>query len=108
MSSWWLHHQLKTNSKDVDGELMDAAAYDVDDAHDDELITVYDKENPVIVVGKLFPNMGEFRMCFKTCAVKKEFDSKTMWTDRKKIMRGAEVMMGAPSLASGTFLLEPT
>jgi hypothetical protein len=52
--------------EDVDGALMDAATYDVDDAHDDELITVYDKENPVIAVGKLFPNMGEFRMCFKT------------------------------------------
>jgi hypothetical protein len=70
--------------EDVDGELMDAAAYDVDDAHDDELVTIYDKENPVIAVGKLFPNMGEFRMCFKTYAVKKEFDAKTMWTDRKK------------------------
>jgi hypothetical protein len=69
--------------EDVDIEFMDAAAYDVDDAHDDELVTVYDKENHVIVVGKLFPNMGEFRMCFKTCAVK-EFDAKTMWTDRKK------------------------
>jgi hypothetical protein len=62
---------------------MDAVAYDVDDAYDDELVTVYDKENP-IAVGKLFPNMGEFSMCFKTYAVKKEFDTKTMWTDRKK------------------------
>jgi hypothetical protein len=53
--------------EDVDGELMYAAAYDVDDAHDDELVTIYDKENPIIAVGKLFPNMGEFRMCFKTC-----------------------------------------
>jgi hypothetical protein len=70
--------------EDVDGELMNAAACDVDDAHDDELVTVYDKENPVIAVGKLFPNMDEFRMSFKTCAVKKEFDAKTMWTDRKK------------------------
>jgi hypothetical protein len=70
--------------EDVDGALMDAAAYDVDDAHVDELVTVYDKENPVIAVGKLFPNMDEFRMRFKTYAVKKEFDAKTMWTDRKK------------------------
>jgi hypothetical protein len=30
--------------EDMDGALMDAAAYDVDDAHDDELVTVYDKE----------------------------------------------------------------
>jgi hypothetical protein len=43
--------------ENVDGELMDAVAYDVDDAHDDELVTVYDKENLVIVVGMLFPNM---------------------------------------------------
>jgi hypothetical protein len=70
--------------EDVDGALMDAAAYDIDDAHDDELVTVHDKENPVIAVGKLFPNMGEFRMCFKNYAVKKEFEAKTMWTDRKK------------------------
>jgi hypothetical protein len=70
--------------EDVDGELMDDIAYDVDDAHDDELITIYDKENPIIAVGKLFPNMGEFRMCFKTYAVKKEFDAKTMWTNREK------------------------
>ena len=69
---------------DVDAELMADAAYDVDDAHDDELVHVYDKENPVIEVGKLWPNMDEFRMCFKTYAVKHEFEAKTMWTDRKK------------------------
>jgi hypothetical protein len=70
--------------EDVDGVLMDDVAYDVDDAHDDELVTVHDKENPIIVVGKLFPNMGEFKMCFKTYVVKKDFDAKTIWTDRKK------------------------
>ena len=70
--------------EDVDGQLMKDAADDVDDAHDDELVSVYDKENPIIQVGKLFPSMKEFRMCFKTYAVKHEFDAKTMWTDRKK------------------------
>ncbi|KAE8819578.1 hypothetical protein D1007_02570 [Hordeum vulgare] len=70
--------------EDVDGQMMQDAADDVDDAHDDELVNVYDKENPVIAVGKLFPNMDEFRMCFKTYAVKHEFDAKTKWTDRKK------------------------
>jgi hypothetical protein len=92
--------------EDVDGALMDAAAYDVDDAHDDDLVTVYDKENTVIAVGKLFPNMGEFRMCFKTYAVKKEFEAKTMWTDRKKFYARCRGYDGAPSLASGTFLLD--
>ncbi|KAE8777180.1 hypothetical protein D1007_50149 [Hordeum vulgare] len=70
--------------EDVDEQLMEDAAYDVDDAHDDELVNVYDKENPVIAVGKLFPNMDEFRMCFKTYAIKHESDAKTKWTDRKK------------------------
>ncbi|KAE8799021.1 hypothetical protein D1007_25644 [Hordeum vulgare] len=70
--------------EDVDGQLMEDAADDVDDAHDDELVNVYDKENPLIAVGKLFPNMDEFRMCFKTYAIKHEFDAKTKWTDRKK------------------------
>jgi hypothetical protein len=70
--------------EDVDEELMQDAADNVDDAHDDELVNLYDKENPVIEVGSLWPNMDEFRMCFKTYAVKQQFDAKTMWTDRKK------------------------
>ncbi|KAE8788157.1 hypothetical protein D1007_37855 [Hordeum vulgare] len=74
----------RDRTEDVDGQLMEDAADDVDDAHDDELVNVYAKEKPVIAVGKLFPNMDEFRMCFKTYAVKHEFDAKTKWTDRKK------------------------
>ncbi|KAE8769059.1 hypothetical protein D1007_59396 [Hordeum vulgare] len=69
---------------DVDEQLMEDAADDVDDAHDEELVHVYDKENPVIRVGKLCPNMDEFRLSFKTYAVRHQFDAKTVWTDRKK------------------------
>ncbi|KAE8803961.1 hypothetical protein D1007_20117 [Hordeum vulgare] len=71
-------------TEDVDGQLMEDVADDVDNAHDDEFVNAYDKENHIIAVGKLFPNMDEFRMCFKTYAVKNEFDAKTKWTDRKK------------------------
>ncbi|KAE8770092.1 hypothetical protein D1007_58208 [Hordeum vulgare] len=70
--------------EDVDGQLMEDVANDVNDAHDDVLVNVYDKENPVIAVGRLFPNMDEFRMCFKTYAVNHEFDVKTKWTDKRK------------------------
>ncbi|KAE8797373.1 hypothetical protein D1007_27481 [Hordeum vulgare] len=59
-------------------ELMRKAA---DDTDDNELVCLYDKDNPVIEVGKLWPSMVEFRMSFRTFAVKKEFDAKTMWTD---------------------------
>jgi hypothetical protein len=50
----------------VDGELMKDAIDDVDDAHDDELVIVNDKENPIIVVETLFSNIGEFMMYLKT------------------------------------------
>jgi hypothetical protein len=43
----------RDSSEDVDGQLMEDAAYGVDVAHDDEMVNVYDKENPVIEVGKL-------------------------------------------------------
>ncbi|KAE8779481.1 hypothetical protein D1007_47499 [Hordeum vulgare] len=71
-------------SEDVDEQLMEDAADDVDDAHDEELVHVYEKENPVIRVGKLWPNMDEFRLSFKTYTVRHQFDAKTFWTDRKK------------------------
>ncbi|KAE8814736.1 hypothetical protein D1007_07972 [Hordeum vulgare] len=71
-------------SEDVDEQLMEDAADDVDDTHDEELVHVYDKENPVIRVGKLWPNMDEFRLSFKTYAVRHQFDAKTFSTDRKK------------------------
>ena len=45
--------------EDVDGELMEEAADDVDDARGDELLHVYDRENPIIEVGKLWPNMDD-------------------------------------------------
>ncbi|KAE8767205.1 hypothetical protein D1007_61480 [Hordeum vulgare] len=76
---------LPTNvDENVDGQLMEEAADVVHDAHDDELVHVYDIENPIIAVGKLFPNMDEFMMCFKTSEVKHEFDAKTVWIDRNK------------------------
>ena len=71
-------------ASDVDEQLMEDAADYVDDEYDDELVNVYDKENPVIQVGKMWPSMEEFRMCFKTYAVRHQFDAQTKWTDRKK------------------------
>ncbi|KAE8796910.1 hypothetical protein D1007_28038 [Hordeum vulgare] len=72
------------NANEDEEELMRMAADDVDDTNDNELVCLYDKENPVIEVGKLWPSMVEFRMSFRTFAVKKEFEANSMWTDRNK------------------------
>ncbi|KAE8780210.1 hypothetical protein D1007_46599 [Hordeum vulgare] len=71
-------------SEDVDEQLMKDDADDVDDAHDEELVHVYDKENPVIQVEKLWQNMDKFSLSFKTYAIRHQFDAKTVWTDRNK------------------------
>ncbi|KAK1694628.1 hypothetical protein QYE76_011325 [Lolium multiflorum] len=70
--------------QDIDPELMQNVVDDVDDAHDDELINLYDKENPVIEVGRMFPSMDEMRMCLRAYATRHEFETKTVWTDKKK------------------------
>jgi hypothetical protein len=72
---------VAVGSEDVHPELMKEAA---DDENNDEMVNVYDRDNLVIEVGKFFPTMAEFRMSFKTYAVKRDFDTKTLWTDTKK------------------------
>ncbi|KAE8817235.1 hypothetical protein D1007_05125 [Hordeum vulgare] len=75
---------IPLDDRDKEKDDTSVPADDVDDADDNELINLYDKENPVIEVGKLWPNMDEFRMCFKTYAVNHEFEARTLWTDQKK------------------------
>ncbi|KAE8798438.1 hypothetical protein D1007_26304 [Hordeum vulgare] len=94
-------------SEDVGGQVMKDVAHDVDDAHDDELVNIYDKENLVIAVGKLFPNMKEFKKCFKSYAVNLEFDAKRpSGLIKGSFMQDAEVLMEVSSLASDTYLLD--
>ncbi|KAE8817700.1 hypothetical protein D1007_04812 [Hordeum vulgare] len=59
------------NANEDEEELMRKDAYDVDDTDDNELVCLYDKENLVIEVAKLWPSMVEFRMSFRNFAVKK-------------------------------------
>src|SRR4051812_21346186 len=56
-------NHLRDEEADIDLELLENAIVHVDDAHDDEQVTVYDKEDPVIEVGRMFPSMDGFRMC---------------------------------------------
>jgi hypothetical protein len=71
-----------SSNADIDPELMQNVVDDVDDAHEDELVNLYEKENLDIEVGRMFPSIDEFRMYFKTYAVRHEFETTTMWTDK--------------------------
>jgi hypothetical protein len=71
-----------SSNADIDPELMQNIVDDVDDAHEDELVNLYEKENLDIEVGRMFPSIDEFRMCFRTYAVRHDFETKTMWTDK--------------------------
>lgn len=91
---------------DIYSELMQNVAVDVGDGHDDELISVYDNENPVIEERILFQSMDEFRMCFRTYAVKHEFETKTLWAYKKKFYARCKGLMVMPYHASGIYLLD--
>jgi hypothetical protein len=94
------------DEENIDSELIKNAAIDVDDTHDDEFVCVYDKENPVIEVGRLFPTMDEFRMCFGLMQSNMSLKPRLCGQIKGSSMQSAKVLMVVPSLASGIYLLD--
>ncbi|KAE8794787.1 hypothetical protein D1007_30323 [Hordeum vulgare] len=92
------------NANEDEEELMRKAANDVDDTNDNELVYLYDKHNPVIEVGKLWPSMVEFTMSFRTFAVKKSLMPRLCGLIERNFMLGGKVMMVVAMLANGTYL----
>ncbi|KAE8778535.1 hypothetical protein D1007_48555 [Hordeum vulgare] len=90
---------------DILKHMMEMGADDMDDADDNELVNLYDKENHVIEVGKLWPNMDEYRMCVKTYAVNHEFEAKTLWTGRKKFYARCQGYDGGANPFEPTFVI---
>ena len=76
----------------------------MDDADDNELVCLYEKENPVIEVGKLWPSMDEFRMSFRTYAVKKSLMPRQCALIGRNFMLAAKVLMVVSILVNGTYL----
>lgn len=72
--------------KNVDAKDIDGAALPVDDGTSEEQFTVFDRDNPKLVVGDTFPSMDSFRMALKHYAIKKEFDIKINMSQPKKYM----------------------
>lgn len=57
-----------------DQQLLIEAAIHVDDSVPVEEEILYDKENPSMYLGALFPSMEDFRMAIKQYAIKKEIE----------------------------------
>jgi hypothetical protein len=62
-------------------EEMDAAALPVDDNEATEPLFFYDRDNPDMSIGTLYPSMLEFRLAVKQHAIVKEFELGTEKSD---------------------------
>jgi hypothetical protein len=62
---------------------VDGAALLVDDHIPDERVIVYDKKNPKLKLDARFPFMDEFRLAFRTYAIKAEFELYVFKTDKE-------------------------
>ncbi|VAI42917.1 unnamed protein product [Triticum turgidum subsp. durum] len=69
-----------------DQQLLTEAAIPVDDKIAQEEEIAYDKENPRMYVGALFPSMEEFRMAIKQYAINNEIDIWGYKTDKKRYL----------------------
>ena len=63
---------------------MDAAAMLVDDNAEFEPLYFYDRDNPDMSVGQIYPSMPEFRMAVKQHSIVKEFELGTEKSDKKR------------------------
>ena len=52
----------------------DGAAIPTSDAVPSEMVISYDKNNPPIDIGTIYPTMEEFKMAVRQFAINKEFD----------------------------------
>lgn len=74
---------------------MDAAAIPVDDNEANEPLFFYDRDNPEMTVGTLYPSMPEFRLAVKQHAIVKDFELGTEKSDKSRF-RGFCKSKGCP------------
>jgi hypothetical protein len=74
---------------------MEAATVPVDDNEAAEPMFFYDRDNPEMTVGTLYPSMDEFRLALKQHAVVKDFELGTEKSDKSRF-RGFCKSKGCP------------
>ncbi|KAL6636741.1 hypothetical protein ACP70R_024313 [Stipagrostis hirtigluma subsp. patula] len=85
--------------------LSQEGAIPIDDILPDERQIRYDKENPKIELGAMFPNMKEFRLAVRQYAINGEFELGTEKSDKKRF-RGFCTGEGCPWRINGNKLSE--
>ena len=65
-------------------EEMDATAIPVNDNEATEPMFFYDRDNPDMSIGTLYPSMPKFRLAVKQHAIVKEFELSTERSDKKR------------------------
>ena len=69
-----------------DQQLLVEAAIPVDDSVPVEEEILYDKENPSMYLGALFPSMEDFRMAIKQYAIKREIEIWGSKSDKRRYL----------------------
>ena len=62
----------------------DGAAIPVSDVIPNEVVITYDKDNPKMDLGTMYPSMKEFRLAVRQFAINDEFDLGTEKSDKKR------------------------
>jgi hypothetical protein len=68
----------------MDEHCVDGADTHVGDGIPSEMVISYDKNNPPMEVGTLYPSMEEFNMVVRQFAINKEFDLGTIKSDKRR------------------------
>ena len=69
---------------DEQGIDYDGAAIPTSDVIPSEMVISYDKNNPPMDVGTIYPTMEEFKMAVRQYAINKEFDLGTGKSDKTR------------------------
>ena len=85
---------------------MEDAVDGVDDAHDDEMVNVYDKENPIMKWGSCGQTWMSLGCVSRLMQSNMSLMPRLSGLIERSFMQDVEVLMEVSSLASGTYLLD--
>ncbi|CAN6274954.1 unnamed protein product [Urochloa humidicola] len=86
----------------MDEHCVDGANIPISDALPSEMVISYDKDNPSMDLGTVYPSMEEFKMAVRQFAINKEFELGTEKSDKKRYRCYCKSSKDCPWRINGT------